>query len=97
VTVHYTEEAENDIAEAAEYTRAMWGDAQRDWYLDVLERTCEVIIPQNATFGIAKPVPERPELFRWRVEHHYVYFRKVDDGIEIVRVLHERRDPERHL
>ena len=28
---------------------------------------------------------------------HIVYFRKVDDEIEIVRILHERMLPEKHL
>lgn len=28
---------------------------------------------------------------------HVVYFRAIDDGIEVVRILHERMVPERHL
>lgn len=95
--VHYTEAAEADLHEVAEYTRIMWGEGQRNWYLAMLERTCEVIIPQNLRFAIARPVPKRPGLFRWRAEHHFIYFREVEGGIEIVRILHEKRDVPRHV
>jgi toxin ParE1/3/4 len=95
VKVHYTVLAERDLDEVAEYTRVMWGEAQRDAYIDMLQHTCESIIPAHRQ--IAKPVPKRPGLWRWRAEHHYVYFREVKDGIEVVRVLHERQDPPRHL
>jgi toxin ParE1/3/4 len=95
--VHYTEEAEHDLDEVATYTEITWGSEQRDWYLRVLERTCEEIIPANLKFGMAKEVPKRPGLLRWHAEHHCIYFRQVADGIEIVRIMHERMDPEHHV
>jgi toxin ParE1/3/4 len=97
VIVHYTEAAEADLDEIATYTLIQWGEEQRDWYLRMLEHTCESIIPKNLRFGVARPVPKRSGLLRWHAEHHYVYFRRVRGGIEIVRILHERRDPEHPL
>jgi len=34
---------------------------------------------------------------RLRIRHHIVYYREQADRIAIVRVLHERMDPDRHL
>lgn len=93
--VVYTRAAEQDIDGIAEYTIVQWGEAQCAAYLDLLERTCEVIIPQNVRY--ARVVPQRPSLQRWRCERHVVYFRRVRGGIEIVRILHERMLPLNHL
>lgn len=93
--VHYTEEAENDLFEIGVYTWTEWGEDQFVTYTALLRETCEDIIPRKHRF--ARPVPSRPGLFRWRCERHVIYFRKLKDGIEIVRVLHDRMLPTMHL
>jgi toxin ParE1/3/4 len=93
--VHYTEEAENDLFEIAAYTWTEWGEEQVVKYLALLRETCEDTIPRKHRF--ARSVPQRPELRRWRCERHVIYFRKLEDGFEIVRVLHDRMLPSKHL
>ena len=94
--VVYTVAAERDLAAIADYTLEHWGAAQCERYLDLLEQTCERIIPRNLSH--ARPVPQRPKLLRWRCERHIIYLRVVRRGtIEIVRVLHERMLPDSHL
>ncbi len=93
--IHYTIAAEQDLAAICDYTLLVWGAAQRDFYLDLLEETCEQIIPQH--LHLTRPVPGYTMLSSWRVEHHIVYFKRVRDGLEIVRILHERQLPGRHL
>ena len=93
--VHYTREAEKDLDDIAAYTLVHWGEVQCARYLDLLEQTCERIIPQHLRF--ARPVPDRPDLVRWRCERHVVYLRRVSAGVEIVRILHDRMVPENHL
>jgi toxin ParE1/3/4 len=93
--VHYTRDAEADLDEIAAFTLEQWGPVQCTEYVALLEQTCESIIPKNLKH--ARRVPQRPELLRWRCERHVVYVRRVRDGIEVVRVLHERMLPENHL
>jgi len=93
--VHYTRAAENDFDEIAVHTRTHWGEQQCAKYLDLLEQTCERIIPHNLKH--MRPVARRPDLLRWRCERHVVYLRRVSDGVEIVRILHARMLPENHL
>lgn len=93
--VHYTEEAEDDLFEIGVYTWTEWGEEQYEKYMELLRETCEEIIPHKHRF--ARPVPMRPELMRWRCERHVIFFRRVADGFEIVRILHDRMLPSKHL
>lgn len=93
--VHYTEAAETDLFEIGVYTWNEWGEDQSARYLALIRETCEGIIPRKHRF--ARSVPTRPALLRWRCERHVIYFRTVDDGVEIVRILHDRMLPSRHL
>jgi toxin ParE1/3/4 len=93
--VHYTSEAENDLFEVGVYTWTQWGDEHFVKYLALLRDTCEDIIPRK--HHLARSVPQRPALVRWRCERHVIYFRKLDDGFEIIRILHDRMLPSIHL
>jgi toxin ParE1/3/4 len=93
--VHYTEEAEKDLFEIGVYTWTEWGEEQFVKYMALLRETCEDIIPRKHHF--ARSVPKRPGLLRWRCERHVIYFRKVDDELEIIRILHDRMLPRMHL
>ncbi|MBX3269555.1 MAG: type II toxin-antitoxin system RelE/ParE family toxin [Sandaracinaceae bacterium] len=93
--VFYTRAAARDLEGIAAYTRHVWGPEQCERYLDVLEQTCEQILPEHR--HLARDVPERPGIFRWRAESHVVFFRDVDGDLEIVRILHARMLPSRHL
>ena len=93
--VHYTEEAENDLFEIGVYTWMEWGEEQFEKYTALVRETCEGIIPRK--HRLARTVPKRPGLLRWRCERHVIYFRKVKGGFEIVRILHDRMLPSKHL
>lgn len=92
--VHYTRAAEEALDAIATYTAEEWGPAQRDRYMALLEEACERSVPRHAKG--ARPFPARPELRTLRCERHVIFFREVDDGFEIVHVLHERHLPTKH-
>ncbi|CAN5704631.1 type II toxin-antitoxin system RelE/ParE family toxin [soil metagenome] len=93
--VHYTEEAELDLFEIAAFTWTEWGEEQYEKYIELMRATCEEIIPRK--YRLARDVPHRPGLLRWRCERHVIYFRKVKSDFEIVRILHDRMLPKKHL
>lgn len=93
--VHYTRKAETDLFEIGMYTWVEWGEPQYLKYVALLRETCEHIIPRK--YRLARSVPNRPNLRRWRCERHVIFFRKLDDGLEIVRILHDRMLPSSHL
>lgn len=93
--VHYTEVAESDLHEIAERTKQDLGAEQADLYMSALEEACECTLPKFPS--LARPVARRPQLRQWRCERHVIYFRLVTDGLEVVRVLHDRMLPDLHL
>ena len=87
--------AQADIAAVVDYTTRQWGAAQADNYLDALEARL---------YGLAsQPMlgHERPELAEgirsFPVESHIVYYLRTDFGIVVLRILHKRQDPRRHV
>jgi toxin ParE1/3/4 len=86
--------AEGDLDDIGVYTQREWGDAQCVRYLDQLENTCQLLadVPQRgrACENI------RPGLFRYETGRHVVFFRRLPDGIRVLRFLHDRMLPEIH-
>jgi toxin ParE1/3/4 len=90
-----TPAAERDLESIWRYTVRQWGIAQADRYLDCL----------TAAFAELADSPEmapscdhiRPGYRRWGVARHMIYFRVTEDGIAVIRVLHDRMDAPRHL
>jgi toxin ParE1/3/4 len=83
-------QAKQDLIDIWFYTFGQWGETQANTYLDDLE---------VALFLLA----EQPLICRERTEfippvrihhhaHHLIVYLVVDDGINIVRVLHEHMD-----
>jgi toxin ParE1/3/4 len=87
--------AKADVKEIGRYTRDRWGVAQRNRYLGALD-ACFQKIGANPTLGNSAEAI-RAGYRRIREGSHLVFFRRAGNEVEIVRVLHERMLPERHL
>ncbi|MGQ0675354.1 MAG: type II toxin-antitoxin system RelE/ParE family toxin [Rhodospirillales bacterium] len=84
-----------DIREIAQYTQQNWGIKQRDRYLDGLFR-CFGNSAQTPALGMARE-DIAPSLRSFRTGRHLVIYLPAEDGVQIVRVLHESMDVRRHL
>ena len=87
--------ADRDLEGIYIYSYREFGEAKADAYLRSLEECFERL----AAFpGIGRPIDHiRPGYFRFPHASHTVFFVKIADGIRVVRVLHQRMDPERHI
>ena len=87
--------AQRDLDAVFDYTVAHWGLAQAVRYAERIETACADLAdaPQQGQ-GCASI---RPGYRRRSVEQHVIYFRPTDYGIAVVRILHQRMDPARHL
>lgn len=95
----FTPRARQDLNEIWDFTVERWDAAQADRYVVAIVRGC-----QDLASG--RRVGREMEFIRrgyltYPINAHVVSFRHVpnDDGegIEIVRILHERMDPARHI
>ena len=88
-------EADADIETIAESSLEQWGVAHAGAY----------ILELHETFGRLAAFPEigrdvshiRPGYRKLTTASHSVFYRQTEDGILIVRVLHQRMDFEQHL
>ncbi len=87
--------AEQDLIDIWLYTLEMWGDKQADKYLDELEQVFKLLA------GSPLICRERYELTpAVRIHHHahhLIVYEALQDGINIIRVLHESMDVESQL
>jgi toxin ParE1/3/4 len=87
--------AKADVKEIGRYTQQRWGVEQRNLYLGELD-ACFQKIGANPTLGNSAEAI-RAGYRRIREGSHVVFFRKAGSEVEIVRVLHERMLPGKHL
>jgi toxin ParE1/3/4 len=72
------------------YTRATWGEAQAERYIQGLFARFAAIAAREFPW---RPVPAEFEVSGYvsKYEHHYIYWKVLTDGsVGIVTVLHER-------
>lgn len=87
--------AKEDLKEIGRYTEKNWGRKQRNVYLSALD-DCFYRLADSPDLGRACD-EIRVGYRRFYQGKHVVFYRKVENRIEIVRILHERMDVERHF
>lgn len=94
-SVDLSPEARVDFTDILLYTQEQWGEEQRDRY----QATLQQAIAGLADFPKAGVRRDRVVLgCRVRpVEQHVLYYRIEDGTISVVRILHRRADPARHV
>ena len=95
IDIHKQTAAEDDLVDIWRYTFETWGPDQADLYLDTLNHGITAL-GTNPRLG-AECSHIREGYRRLQIRHHIVYYRLQASRIDIVRVLHERMDPDRHL
>ena len=87
--------AKADVKDIGRYTQERWGVEQRNRYLGDLDACFHEIGANPALGNSAEAI--RAGYRRIRAGSHMVFFRKAGNEVEIVRVLHMRMLPGRHL
>lgn len=86
-----TRRARIDLLDIARYTLEEWGAEQVQDYLRALDRRFAFLAERP---GVGKSCDEvRAGYRRYPQGSHVVFYRAVEGGIEIVRVLHRAQDP----
>lgn len=90
-----TPAAQADLEAIWEYTVSTWGQAQAVGYIRDIQATCLGLgdgsrISRSADH-IRKGYAKAPS------GKHMLYFCRVDEKIEIIRILHQNMDVDRHL
>ncbi len=90
-----TRPAIHDLAEIGRYTLKNWGEQQAQRYRTALSARLKWLCKNQHLW---RQHPQLQEgVYTCTEQHHVIVFREYREGIEILRVLHERMDPARHL
>jgi toxin ParE1/3/4 len=87
--------ARRDLIQIGVYTEKQWGKRQRKKYLGELKSRIEKLAQTPALGRRREELPGNP--YMYHESRHVIFYRVIDQGIEIIRVLHDSRDFQRHL
>jgi toxin ParE1/3/4 len=87
--------AEADLAGIHDFTYATWGETQAATYIDILVARFKWLAVNRPLWRARDDL--LPGLFGRYEGRQLIVFRDGGDPVQIVRVLHQRMDPARHL
>ncbi|MBS0365145.1 MAG: type II toxin-antitoxin system RelE/ParE family toxin [Proteobacteria bacterium] len=90
-----TPRAQADLDEIWDYTTARWGTEQADTYTRQIWRHIQAVADRPSLGRECEEV--RAGYRQYPSGSHVLFYRLTDSGIDIVRILHERMDHERHI
>ena len=94
MTLTFSPAASADIGAIWDYTAETWGPDQADRYIDTIRDTC-LALAKGELAG--RKVEVRAGYLKYPVGRHLVFFRQSAAGTQVIRVLHEMMDTDRHL
>jgi toxin ParE1/3/4 len=92
--IAFSPAAEVDIDEIWDYSADRWGPDQADNYIDAIRDACYALA-QATKHG--RPAKVLPDVQKYLCGSHVVYFLDDSTHLDVIRVLHQRQDAERHF
>jgi toxin ParE1/3/4 len=90
----YTVRATHDLDAIWEYTAENWGLDQAERYVRDLKTLCYALALGQR---IGRAATVRRNYWSCKCGSHVIWYRDLDDRLEIIRILHARQDVDRHL
>ena len=87
--------AKHDLKDIYQYGLRQWGQAQSDSYLLAIKNKLWLLTEQPL-IGFERP-SLLPHIRSLPIQSHILFYRVTARQVEIIRVLHGRQDPLRHL
>lgn len=94
-TVRLSPAAQGDLDAIFDYTVRQWGLEQAVDYTRAMQSACTALAQAPDRSQDCDHI--RPGYRRVGVGRHFIYFRVEAWGIAVIRILHQRMDPPRHL
>lgn len=90
-----TPAARGDLSQIWDYTEETWGAAQAEKYLGELYAAMQRLVADPDRGRACYEI--RQGYRRFAIERHVIFYRAETDGLDVIRVLHQRMDPDLHL
>ena len=90
-----TRHSDSDLEASAEYTLRTWGEKQCERYLDELQASFQELADNPLRGRTCDDI--RAGLMRMENGRHVVFYRQKVYGIRVIRILHQRMLPDKHV
>lgn len=90
-----TPAAQRDLASIWDYTEERWDQQQAETYVLEIKSAVERIAAQPNRGRAVDDI--RAGYRRYSIGSHLIFYRERDNGVDVIRILHQRMDPTRHL
>lgn len=87
--------AQADLEDIWDFGEAQWGADRAELYLRALQHGAETVAADPRRGRSCDDI--RPGYFRFSVGSHILFYRLGGEGVDVVRILHQRMDFDRHL
>jgi toxin ParE1/3/4 len=88
--------AQRDLDEIWDYTAARWNIDQAEIYIRAIQRSLEMLADDPRLGRTCDDI--RAGYRKHRVESHFIFYRVIEtDIVDVIRILHQSMDFERHL
>jgi toxin ParE1/3/4 len=84
-----------DLKSIGRYTLKSWGREQRNIYLSKLDESFHRLADQPHLGSARDDIRKGYRVYH--VRRHLIFYRQKSTDIEIIRILHDRMDVEKHL
>jgi toxin ParE1/3/4 len=88
-------EARADFRDVLQFTQETWGQGQRDAYKDLILQALQHLA-QFPDLGHRRNEID-PDLRRYPVGQHLIFYTVTDDELRVARILHNRQDANSEL
>lgn len=90
-----TPAAQRDLSSIWDFTEERWGVSQAEKYLRELQAAIERVADDPGRGCVREEV--REDYRSYTIGSHALFYLTRTDGVDVVRVLHQRKDYGRHL
>ncbi len=90
-----TPAAQRDLSSVWDYTQERWSVAQAETYTLEIKAAVERIADDPRRGRSCEEI--RAGYRRYGIGSHVLFYLETADGIDVIRILHQRMDPTRHL
>ena len=87
--------AKDDLKEIYQYGLRQWGQSQSESYVSTIKNQFW-LLTQQPLIGTQRP-ELLPDFRSLPINSHTLFYRVTTTRVEVIRVLHGRQDPQRHL
>ena len=87
--------AQRDLEEIWNYTAGKWGIDQAEIYIRQIQQAVDVVADDPRRGRACNDI--RAGYYKYPTGSHFLFYRLIEGGVDIVRVLHQRMDFEQHL